>query len=90
MYNPYLPRSWEAREPFSPEPPPPPPPPNAPPPPPPQQGPRDYLKGLLDRFHLEDIDTGDILLLLILIFLFLDDKEDNLEMIITLGLMLIL
>ena len=87
MYNPYLPRSWEAREPFASEPPPPPP---TSPPPPPRQGPKDYLKGLLDRLHLEDIDTGDILLLLILIFLFLDDKEDNLEMIITLGLMLIL
>ena len=39
---------------------------------------------------LKDIDTGDVLLLLILLFLFLDDREDNLELLITLGLMLIL
>lgn len=44
------------------------------------------LKGL----KLEEIDTGDVLLLLILLFLFLDDREDNLELLITLGLMLIL
>ena len=39
---------------------------------------------------MEEIDTGDVLLLLILLFLFLDDREDNLELLITLGLMLIL
>lgn len=90
MYNPYLPRSWEGREPFSSEPPPPPPPPPPPSSPAPGADPRELWKRLLERFHWKDIDTGDILLLLILIFLFLDDKEDNLEMIITLGLMLIL
>ncbi len=48
------------------------------------------LGGLLKGLKLEDIDTGDVLLLLILLFLFLDDREDNLELLITLGLMLIL
>ncbi len=44
----------------------------------------------MKSLKLEDIDTGDVLLLLILLFLFLDDREDNLELLITLGLMLIL
>lgn len=90
MYNPYLPHSWKERETLNPEPSPPPPPPPPPPPTPPTSSPRDFLKGLLERFHLEGFDTGDLLLLLILIFLFLDDKEDHMDMIITLGLMLIL
>lgn len=64
------------------------------PPPPPQKGanPLDGivggLGGLLNRFHLDRLDSGDILLLLILIFLFLE-REDNLELVITLGLLLI-
>ena len=36
----------------------------------------------------ENIDTGDILLLLIILFLFLEG--DNLELVITLGLMILL
>jgi len=48
------------------------------------------LQGLLKSLKLEDLDAGDALLLLILLFLFLDDQEDNLELLITLGLMLIL
>lgn len=48
------------------------------------------LSALLKGLKLEDLDTGDVLLLLILLFLFLDDREDNLELLITLGLMLIL
>ena len=48
------------------------------------------LGGLLKGLKLDELDTGDVLLLLILLFLFLDDREDNLELLITLGLMLIL
>lgn len=44
------------------------------------------LGGLLKQFHLENLDSGDILLLLILIFLFLE-SDDNLELVITLGLL---
>lgn len=46
------------------------------------------LGGLLKNFHLEKLDSGDILLVLILIFLFLE-REDNLELVITLGLLLV-
>ena len=80
MYNPYLSQSWAER--------------TAPPPsPPPQKEPpaeKKGLGGLLKTLKLEDLDTGDVLLLLILLFLFLDDREENLELLITLGLMLIL
>ncbi len=79
MYNPYLPQSWAERES-----PPPSPPPTAPP------AEKKGLGGLLKGLKLEELDTGDVLLLLILLFLFLDDREDNLELLITLGLMLIL
>ena len=48
------------------------------------------LSLLLKSLKLESLDTGDVLLLLILLFLFLDDREDNLQLLITLGLMLIL
>lgn len=48
------------------------------------------LSQLLKGLKLEELDTGDVLLLLILLFLFLDDREDNLELPITLGLMLVL
>lgn len=44
------------------------------------------LGGLLKNFHLDGLDSGDILLLLILIFLFLE-SDDNLELVITLGLL---
>lgn len=64
------------------------PPPEGPPAPKPEgKGP---LGGLLKGLKLEELDTGDILLLLILLFLFLDDREDNLELLITLGLLLVL
>ena len=58
------------------------------------------LKGLLDgdkfggvdkllaSLHLEDLDSGDILLILILLLLLVEG--DNLELVITLGLMLLL
>lgn len=75
MYNPYLPPVWA--EPEAQE---------RPAPAPEKKG----LQGLLKSLKLEDLDAGDALLLLILLFLFLDDREDNLELLITLGLMLIL
>lgn len=46
------------------------------------------LSGILKGLKLENLDTGDILLLLILLFLFLEG--DDIELIITLGLMLLL
>lgn len=46
------------------------------------------LSGVFKHFKLENFDTGDILLVLIILFLFLEG--DNLELVITLGLMLLL
>lgn len=46
-----------------------------------------WLSGLLKNFKLDELDTGDILLLLIILFLFIDG--DDLELIITLGLLLL-
>ena len=46
------------------------------------------LSGLLKRLHLEDIDTGDILLLLIILYLLVEG--DDLELVIALGLVLIM
>lgn len=46
------------------------------------------LGGVLKQFSVERFDTGDILLVLIILFLFLEG--DNLEIVITLGLMLLL
>lgn len=46
------------------------------------------LDGVLKHFSLENFDTGDILLVLIILFLYLEG--DNLELVITLGLMLLL
>ncbi len=81
MYNPYLSQSWEDRmgpsQPLRTK---------APPPSREKAG----LGGLLKGLTFEELDTGDVLLLLILLFLFLDDREENLELLITLGLMLIL
>lgn len=78
MYNPYLPQSWARPERGS----------SAPPPT--ATSKKEGLAGLLKGLNLEELDTGDVLLLLILLFLFLDDRENNLELLITLGLMLIL
>ena len=79
MYNPYLPQSRPFPE-------------AGPPPPTADAAPREKkgLSALLAGLKLEELDTGDVLLLLILLFLFLDDREDNLELLITLGLMLLL
>ena len=46
------------------------------------------MAGILKSLHLEDLDSGDVLLLLIILLLFLEG--DNLELVITLGLMLLL
>ena len=45
--------------------------------------------GVMKHFSLEHFDTGDILLVLIILFLYLEDG-DNLELVITLGLLLLL
>lgn len=84
--------------PHGPEPPPPPPvpPPPIPPPPPPgpcppvERPPLDlrFFDRLLDRLHLGDLDSGDLLLLLILFLLFRQDADE--EVLIALGLLLIL
>lgn len=80
MYNPYLPQSLETpTEPVVPL--------SSEAASPSRKG---GLSQLLKSLKLEELDTGDVLLLLILLFLFLDDREDNLELLITLGLMLIL
>lgn len=75
------------------EPPPPPPggnsspgsPPGGPPPKPPEGR---FLDRLLSRLHLGDIDSGDLLLLLILFFLFREEADE--EVLIAIGLLLIL
>lgn len=46
------------------------------------------LSGLLKSLHLDDLDTGDILLALIVLLLILEDG-DNLDLVITLGLMIL-
>ena len=48
----------------------------------------DFLSGFLKKTSLSNLDSGDILLALIILFLFLEG--DNLELVITLGLMLLL
>lgn len=53
----------------------------------PLEGVTSFLSGLFKSLDLGDIDTGDILLLLIILFLFLEG--DNLELVITLGLLLL-
>ena len=46
------------------------------------------LTNLLKSLHLEDIDTGDVLLLLILLYLLVEG--DDLELVIALGLVLLM
>lgn len=68
---------------------PPPSPPRRPSPPSPGGGsPLAGLTGLLSALRPEELDSGDILLLLILLFLFRDG--DDIELLITLGLILLL
>ena len=47
-----------------------------------------FGKGILDALHLDDLDTGDLLLLFLLFFLF-KQKADE-ELLIAIGLLLIL
>lgn len=49
---------------------------------------KENFGGLLKGFHVGELDTGDILLALIVLFLILEDG-DNLDIIITLGLMIL-
>lgn len=65
-----------------------------PPPPPPRGTPAapDSLGGLLrhflDQFHLNQVDSGDLLLLALLFFLFRENADE--ELLVALGLLLIL
>lgn len=77
--------------------PPPPPPKQEPPPqsgsgrPPPRQtadGLSGFLRQILDQFHLNHVDTGDLLLLGLLFFLSREEADE--ELLVALGLLLIL
>ncbi len=74
----------EPHHPFGPPPP--------PPPPPPGGGFTDglsgFLRNILDQLHLDHVDTGDLLLLGLLFFLFREDADE--ELLVALGLLLIL
>lgn len=66
---------------------------SAPFPPPPQEPDRldgltGFLQHLLDQLHLDHVDTGDLLLLALLFFLFREDADE--ELLVALGLLLIL
>ena len=47
-----------------------------------------FGKGILDALHLDDLDTGDLLLLFLLFFLFRQQADE--ELLIAIGLLLIL
>lgn len=47
-----------------------------------------FLRHFLDQFHLDHVDTGDLLLLGLLFFLFRENADD--ELLAALGLLLIL
>lgn len=51
-------------------------------------GEKSGVNGILKALHLEELDSGDVLLVLIILFLLLEG--DNLDLVITLGLMLLL
>jgi hypothetical protein len=79
--------------PHAPRPDPPPPHPDFSPPPhrkgsPPEEPESDFISRLLGKFHLEDVDSGDLLILLLLFFLFRQDADE--ELLVALGLLLIL
>ena len=86
---------FDAPPPNAPPPPPPqepqrpaPPPPAQEPPPKPKLPDLRFFDQLLDKLHLGDMDSGDLLLLLILFLLFRQDADE--EVLIALGLLLIL
>lgn len=68
--------------------PPPAPPPSPQPPPPTPPDVTRLLSGLLERLRMQDVDTGDLLLLAILFLLFREKADE--EVLIALGLLLIL
>ena len=47
-----------------------------------------FLRNILDQLHLDHVDTGDLLLLGLLFFLFREDADE--ELLVALGLLLIL
>lgn len=47
-----------------------------------------FGKGILEALHLDDLDTGDLLLLFMLFFLFQQNADE--ELLIAIGLLLIL
>lgn len=47
-----------------------------------------FLQHILDQLHLDHVDTGDLLLLALLFFLFREDADE--ELLVALGLLLIL
>lgn len=47
-----------------------------------------FLRQLLDQLHLEHVDTGDLLLLILLFLLFREEADE--ELLVALGLLLIL
>lgn len=61
-------------------------------PPPPHRRPADgltgFLRQILDQFHLNQVDTGDLLLLGLLFFLSREEADE--ELLVALGLLLIL
>lgn len=62
--------------------------PSCPPPPTEKTGSSDLFKKLLDRFHLDRIDSGDLLLLGLLFFLYREGADE--ELLAALALLLIL
>ena len=54
----------------------------------PSDGLTGLLQHLLDQFHLDHVDTGDLLLLALLFFLFRENADE--ELLVALGLLLIL
>ena len=67
------------------------PPPKSPPqpdPPPSRTAESRFFNRLLDKIHLSDIDSGDLLLLMILFLLFRENADE--ELLIAIGLLLIL
>ncbi|MCI8689943.1 MAG: hypothetical protein HFF87_06470 [Oscillibacter sp.] len=47
-----------------------------------------FLRHILDQLHMDHVDTGDMLLLILLFFLFREDADE--ELLVALGLLLIL
>ena len=67
------------------------PPPQKPPQPPPKDGgASQLLQRILEKLGMENVDTGDLLLLLILFLLFTEGDSRDEELMIALGLLLIL